>query len=51
MEEVEGLARPFGPAATRATSVPFTAVPSGPERTATDTATTAMTCAVGHPTS
>jgi hypothetical protein len=30
----------------RATSVPFTAVPTGPERTTTDNATQAMTCAV-----
>jgi hypothetical protein len=31
--------------------VPLTAVMTGPERTLTDNATVAMTCAVRHPTS
>ena len=32
----------------RATTVPFTAVPAGPQRTATDNATAASTCAIFH---
>jgi len=35
--------------AGRATSVPFTAVITGPERTATDNHEVASTCAVAHP--
>jgi hypothetical protein len=43
-----GLSR--GRSHRRATSVPFTAVVTGPERTPTDNATVAATCAVRHPT-
>jgi len=32
----------------RATSVPFTAVPTGPQRTTTDNAEAASTCAASH---
>jgi hypothetical protein len=35
--------------AGRATSVPFTAVPNGPERTTTDNTEAPLTCAVPHP--
>jgi hypothetical protein len=46
--EVEAKAPTLGQAilAGRATSVPFTAVLTGPERTTTDNATVASTCAV-----